>query len=112
MEVGCWLRSLGPAQYAATFRENAINEALLPKLTAEDLKDIDVRAVGHRRVLIDATPPKRMRLTRRPNRRTSPTASAAGSPKSSAANSTALSARVAPEDLRGITAAIIAAARN
>jgi hypothetical protein len=45
---------------------NAINEAILPKLTAEDLKDIGVTAVGHRLVLLDAiaalrgeTPPKR-----------------------------------------------------
>ena len=65
MNVGGWLRSLGLAQYEAAFRENAINEAILPKLTAEDLKDIGVAAVGHRRVLLDAisalrgeTPPK------------------------------------------------------
>ena len=49
-----WLRSLGLAPYEAAFRENAINEAILPKLTAEDLKDIGVTAVGHRRVLLDA----------------------------------------------------------
>jgi len=62
-EVGCG--ALGLAQYEAAFRENAINEAILPKLTAEDLKDIGVTAVGHRRVLLDAiaalrgeTPPK------------------------------------------------------
>src|SRR5262249_52079660 len=65
MDLGSWLRSLGLAQYEAAFRENAINEAILPKLTAEDLKDIGVMAVGHRRVLLDAiatlrgeTPPK------------------------------------------------------
>jgi class 3 adenylate cyclase/predicted ATPase len=54
MDLGSWLRSLGLAQYEAAFRENAINEAILPKLTAEDLKDIGVAAVGHRRVLLDA----------------------------------------------------------
>jgi class 3 adenylate cyclase/tetratricopeptide (TPR) repeat protein len=54
MDLGGWLRSLGLAQYEAAFRENAINEAILPKLTAEDLKDIGVTAVGHRRVLLDA----------------------------------------------------------
>jgi ATP-dependent Clp protease ATP-binding subunit ClpA len=66
MDLGSWLRSLGLAQYEAAFRENAINEAILPKLTAEDLKDIGVTAVGHRRVLLDAiaalrgeTPPNR-----------------------------------------------------
>src|SRR5215469_16902532 len=54
MDLGSWLRSLGLAQYEAAFRENAINEAILPTLTAEDLKDIGVMAVGHRRVLLDA----------------------------------------------------------
>jgi hypothetical protein len=54
MDVGGWLRSLGLEQYEAAFRENAINEAVLPKLTADDLKDIGVAAVGHRRVLLDA----------------------------------------------------------
>jgi SAM domain (Sterile alpha motif) len=46
MDLGGWLRSLGLAQYEAAFRENAINEAILPKLTPEDLKDIGVTAVG------------------------------------------------------------------
>src|SRR5262249_36896849 len=36
------------------FRENAIDEASLPKLTAEDLTDLGVAAVGHRRILLDA----------------------------------------------------------
>jgi len=40
MDVGGWLRSLGLEQYEAAFRENAINESLLPSLTAEDLKDL------------------------------------------------------------------------
>jgi hypothetical protein len=54
MDLGSWLRSLGLAQYEAAFRENAINEAILSKLTAEDLKDIGVTAVGRRRVLLDS----------------------------------------------------------
>ena len=31
-----------------------IDETILPKLTAEDLKDLGVTAVGHRRKLLDA----------------------------------------------------------
>jgi hypothetical protein len=54
IEVGGWLRGLGLAQYEATFRENAINETILPNLTAEDLKDMGIGIVGHRRVLLDA----------------------------------------------------------
>jgi hypothetical protein len=54
MDIGGWLRSLGLEQYEATFRENAINEKVLPNLTAEDLKDMGVGIVGHRRMLLDA----------------------------------------------------------
>ena len=54
MDLGGWLRSLGLEQYEATFRENAINEMVLPSLTAEDLKDMGVSIVGHRRMLLDA----------------------------------------------------------
>ena len=54
MDVGGWLRSLGLEQYEAAFRENAINQTILPSLTAEDLKDLGVGLVGHRRQLLDA----------------------------------------------------------
>ena len=49
MDLGGWLRSLGLEQYEAAFRENAIDEKLLPRLSAEDLKDLGVNLVGHRR---------------------------------------------------------------
>ncbi len=54
MDIAGWLKGLGLAQYAAAFRENDISEALLPKLTGEDLKDLGVATVGHRRMLLDA----------------------------------------------------------
>ena len=54
MDLAVWLRSLGLEQYEATFRENAIIEKLLPSLTAEDLKDLGVSVVGHRRALLNA----------------------------------------------------------
>src|SRR5277367_3564677 len=54
MDVAVWLRSLGLEQYEAAFRENAITEKILPRLTAEDLKDLDVGLVRHRRALLDA----------------------------------------------------------
>jgi len=56
MDVGGWLRNLGLEQYEAAFRDNAINEKVLPSLTAEDLKDLGVGLVGHRRALLDAIP--------------------------------------------------------
>jgi class 3 adenylate cyclase/predicted ATPase len=54
MDVGGWLRRLGLEQYEATFRENKIDDTVLPSLTAEDLKDLGVGFVGHRRKLLDA----------------------------------------------------------
>ena len=49
-----WLRSLGLEQYEAVFRENAIDASVLPSLTADDLKDLGITLVGHRRRLLDA----------------------------------------------------------
>ena len=49
-----WLRSLGLGKYEAAFRENEIDETVLTDLTAEDLKELGVTALGHRRKLLDA----------------------------------------------------------
>ena len=54
MDIAAWLRGLGLERYEADFRDNEIDWGLLPKLTADDLKDIGVTAVGHRRMLLDA----------------------------------------------------------
>src|SRR5215472_14937202 len=54
MNVADWLRTLGLGQYEAAFRENSVTVDLLPTLTLEDLKDLGVTLVGHRRRLLDA----------------------------------------------------------
>jgi class 3 adenylate cyclase len=54
MHVADWLRSLGLEQYEPAFRENEIDDKMLPRLTAEDLKELGVTVVGHRRRLLDA----------------------------------------------------------
>jgi hypothetical protein len=54
MDIAAWLRGLGLARYEAAFRENEIDWALLPKLTADDLKDLGIGLVGHRRKLLEA----------------------------------------------------------
>src|ERR1700749_3351340 len=54
MDVGDFLRELGLQQYEAAFRDNRIEIRVLPKLTAEDLKDLGVTLVGDRRMLLDA----------------------------------------------------------
>ena len=54
MDLRGWLLSLGLQQYEAAFRENEIDETLPPSLTAQDLKDIGIVVVGHRRKLLNA----------------------------------------------------------
>ena len=54
MDVVVWLRSLGLEKYEAAFRENEIDDTVLPNLTAEDLKDLGITALGRRRKLLDA----------------------------------------------------------
>src|SRR4051794_30997101 len=54
VDVGDWLKSLGLEQYEATFRENGIDAEVLPTLTGEELKDIGVSLIRHRRRLLEA----------------------------------------------------------
>jgi class 3 adenylate cyclase len=113
MDVREWLRSLGLERYEAAFRENEIDEKVLPSLTAEDLKELGVKALGHRRVLLDAIAALRAEKTAN----APPPAAPATLPKpaqdtaerrqvtvmfSDLVGSTALSARMDPEDLREV----------
>jgi class 3 adenylate cyclase/predicted ATPase len=116
VNVGEWLQSLGLGQYKAAFRENAIDASTLPSLTAEDLKDLGVALVGHRRKLLDA-----IGVLRADKTETTPitdSAATVGSPAANAAErrqvtvlfsdlvgSTALSAQMDPEDLREVISA-------
>ena len=54
MDIEAWLRGLGLELYAQAFRDNAIDGEILPKLTADDLKEIGVTIVGHRRRILEA----------------------------------------------------------
>jgi class 3 adenylate cyclase/predicted ATPase len=54
VDILAWLRELGLERYEQAFRENEIAANILPKLTADDLKDIGVTIVGHRRKLLEA----------------------------------------------------------
>jgi class 3 adenylate cyclase/predicted ATPase len=54
MDIVVWLRSLGLERYEAAFRDNEIDERVLPSLTQEDLKEIGVGPVGHRRIFLEA----------------------------------------------------------
>ena len=113
MDISAWLCNLGLERYGQAFRENAIDEASLPKLTAEDLRDLGVTAVGHRRILLDAiaalrTEP-RCEATEHSVKPDRSGAKATGAERrqltvmfADLVGSTALSARLDPEELRDI----------
>jgi hypothetical protein len=54
VDIAAWLHGLGLQQYEPVFRDNDIDGAVLPSLTAEDLKDLGITSVGHRRRLLEA----------------------------------------------------------
>ena len=54
MDVGTWLRNLGLGQYESSFKENEIDSEVLPSLTSEDLKDLGISFIGHRRKILSA----------------------------------------------------------
>jgi class 3 adenylate cyclase len=113
MDVAAWLQGLGLERYVPAFRDNEIDWDALPKLSAEDLKDLGVVLGGHRRRLLDAIAALGAAV---------PAASATAAPRDAPApaeaerrqltvmfcdlvGSTGLSARLDPEDLREIIAA-------
>src|ERR1700751_427231 len=69
MDIGGWLRGLGLERYGQAFRENEIDLRVLPELTADDLKELGVAAIGHRRLLLKAPPPRRARHRPQRNRK-------------------------------------------
>jgi class 3 adenylate cyclase/predicted ATPase len=112
VDIAAWLQSLGMQQYEEAFRDNAIDAAVLPELTPDDLKDLGVNLVGHRRRLLAAI------AALRGDDRSARAVSANQAAPTSAAErrqvtvmfcdlvgSTPLSARLDPEDLRGIIGA-------
>ena len=70
VDVGSWLRNLGLERYEAAFRENDVSAEVLRHLTADDLKELGVAAVGHRRQLLVAI--AELRETPRTIRRSRP----------------------------------------
>jgi len=107
MDVGDWLRNLGLEQYAASFRDNAIDASVLPSLTGEDLRDLGVTLVGHRRRLLDAIATLGQQPITIPTAPPPPVAAEAERRQLTVlfcdmAGSTELAARLDPEDLRAI----------
>jgi class 3 adenylate cyclase len=117
MDLGGWLRSLGLERYETTFRENDIDETVLPGLTHETLKELGVASVGHRVKLLDAIDALRADTSGKGPSTKAHTTEKTGSAEDRAerrqvtvmfsdlAGSTALSARMDPEDLREVISA-------
>src|SRR6516225_5351967 len=114
MGIRGWLRGLGLERYEQAFRENEIDLRVLPELTADDLKELGVGAIGHRRLLLKAIAD--LAVGARRAAEDLPTASPAN-PTADAerrqltimfcdmVDSTALSARLDPEELHKVIGA-------
>ena len=109
LEIANWLGQLGLGRYAQRFAENEIDLSVLPHLTDQDLKEMDI-PLGHRRKILAAIsksvatapqPPKplaqmRPKISETAERRQVTVLFA------DLAGSTELSAHMDPEDLREI----------
>jgi class 3 adenylate cyclase len=110
-EISDWLRKLGMSEYAERFAKNGIDVSVLRHLTDQDLKDVGV-LLGHRRKMLvaiaelsgtvlaaprSALSERKLQDTAERRQLTVMFCDLVGS--------TALSARLDPEDLRGIIGA-------
>jgi len=115
VKIAEWLQSLGLEQYAQAFNDNAVDWEILPRLTSDDLREIGVAAVGHRRRLLEAISALSNGGTLPPH--LSPRIASAGPIASGSSQaerrqvtvmfcdlvgSTAISAQLDPEDMREI----------
>ena len=110
-QVADWLQNLGLGQYAQGFAENDIDFAVLADLTDQDLEKIGIASLGHRRKLLRAI--AELKGAPKP----SAVAATPVAPRDTAerrqvtvmfsdlVGSTALSARMDPEDLREVISA-------
>src|SRR5271167_2115963 len=115
-EIADWLEKLGMSEYAGRFAENDIDIAVLRDLTDQDLKEIGI-SLGHRRKLLRAIAELDSGDKGTPQPSAAPAATLAPPPQDSAerrqvtvmfsdlVGSTALSARMDPEDLREVISA-------
>ena len=108
-QVADWLQKLGMSEYAQRFAENGIGFAALRHLTDQDLKDIGV-LLGHRRIMLAAiqelgSPAVAQRVTAELKPQDAAERRHVTVMFSDLVGSTALSARMDPEDLREIISA-------
>jgi len=107
VDIGAWLRDLGLGQYEAVFRENEVEADVLPDLTEADLEKIGLPLGPRKRIL------KAITKLNTPPTQAEPTPSVTAKPDaaerrqltvmfSDLVGSTALSARLDPEDMRRV----------
>jgi class 3 adenylate cyclase/predicted ATPase len=113
-QIADWLKTLGLEQYAQRFAENDINFAILSDLTDQDLKELGVSSLGHRRQLLRAI--AELNGVEKGAPKLAPATAVPVTPQphdaaerrqvtvmfSDLVGSTALSARMDPEDLREV----------
>src|SRR5450631_561962 len=116
-QIAGWLEKLGLGQYASRFAENDITFAILSDLTDQDLKELGVSSLGHRRQLLRAIAELNSVGKSALAVAVAAAAPAAPGPHDAAerrqltvmfvdlVGSTALSARLDPEDMREIIGA-------
>jgi class 3 adenylate cyclase len=116
-QVADWLEKLGLGQYDQTFAENDIDFAILVELTDEDLEKIGIKSFGHRRRILRAIgelgdSEKAVRARPVSEKASSPVVVHDTAERrqvtvmfSDLVGSTALSARMDPEDLREVISA-------
>ena len=111
-QIADWLQKLGLGQYAQRFAENEIDVSVLPHLTDQDLKDIGVPLGPRRKILAAITAETgTTNATPEPAASIEPKAQDTAERRqvtvmfSDLVGSTALSARMDPEDLREVISA-------
>jgi class 3 adenylate cyclase/predicted ATPase len=116
-QVADWLERLGLSQYARCFAENDISFVILPDLTDQDLEKIGVASLGHRRLLLRSIAELKIVDKTTLASDVAPSAPPAAATMdiaerrqvtvmfSDLVGSTALSARMDPEDLREVISA-------
>jgi class 3 adenylate cyclase len=112
MDLGTWLRNLGLGQFQATFRDNGIDETVLPHLTEAHLREMAL-PLGARIKLLAAIAALATEPERHSTADVTITSASADSAErrqvtvlfSDLVGSTALSTRMDPEDLRKLISA-------
>jgi class 3 adenylate cyclase len=115
LDIAAWLRELGLERYTEAFEANDVDAAVLRTLNADDLKELGVTSLGHRKKLLAAIAALTPRSSAAAEAPAPPPAMAAARPEAERrqltvmfvdlVGSTELSARLDPEDMSRVVRA-------